>query len=470
MNREEALVKNTLIISLGTFLPQLFNFITIPVLTNYLSVDEYGTYDLIITVVALLLPIATLQIQSAAFRFLLDIRGEKEKCKVIVSNILIFITIISLCVLIVFSLVLNLHTVNLEILICVYLLLDVLYNTLGQIIRGLSDNKGYAVGAIVLSALKTILIVLFVICSKKGIEGILIAFCVAYLTADIFLIIRGRIYIYVSLNVVSLAVIKKLLCYSWPMVPNNLSAWVLKMSDRFVITYYLGTSANAIYAAANNIPNIVNLVRSVFVMAWQENASLAVEDEDSADYYSKMFERTFSLVFGVTTMLIGLTPVLFRILIKGNYQDAYGQMPILFLGTFFGCISAFQGGIYIAHKKTVNGGLSMIVAAMINLWIDLLLIEYIGIYAGSVSTLVSYFVLFTFRLFDILRFQKMKYNWRTLGEQVFVILLMCVFCLLEYDWLNVLNAIMGCIFAIYFNTELVADIVKKIMKKIKGKC
>lgn len=468
MSREKALVKNTLIISLGTFLPQLFNFVTIPVLTKYLTVEEYGTYDLIITVVALLLPIATLQIQSAAFRFLLDIRGDKEKSKVIVSNIITFTVIMSLSVLIVFCCILNLQSVYLKTLICIYLFLDVFYNTLGQISRGLSDNKGYAVGAIVLSAVKTTLIVLFVVCFKDGIIGILIAFCVAYLIADIFLIIRRKIYNYYSLKDVSFVEIRKLLSYSWPMVPNNLSSWVLKMSDRLVITYYLGTSANAIYAAANNIPNIVNLARSVFVMAWQENASLAVEDEDSAAYYSRMFALTFSLVAGATAMLIGLTPLLFKILIQGNYQEAYGQMPVLFMGIFFSCISAFHGGIYIAHKKTLSGGMTMIAAAIVNLVLDLLLIKHVGIYAGSVSTLVSYFLLFLFRLFDVKRFQKIEYSyWKIIG-QISILTVMCVICAMESVKWNVINFGIGCAFALYINRELLQDLEKSLTKLKKN--
>ena len=76
MSREKELVKNTAILSIGRFLPKLFSSFTLPVLTLYLSKKEYGTYDLIGTIVMLAIPVATLQIQSAAFRFLLDCRND----------------------------------------------------------------------------------------------------------------------------------------------------------------------------------------------------------------------------------------------------------------------------------------------------------------------------------------------------------------------------------------------------------
>ena len=49
MSREKALVKNSAIISVGTFLPKLVSLITLPIVTAGLNKTEYGTYDLIIT-------------------------------------------------------------------------------------------------------------------------------------------------------------------------------------------------------------------------------------------------------------------------------------------------------------------------------------------------------------------------------------------------------------------------------------
>lgn len=46
----------------------------LPIYTNILSTEEYGAVDLIITYTALLLPLVTLQLEQALFRFLLDKR------------------------------------------------------------------------------------------------------------------------------------------------------------------------------------------------------------------------------------------------------------------------------------------------------------------------------------------------------------------------------------------------------------
>lgn len=90
MSREKELVKNTIILSLGSFLPQLTSLITLPLLTAYLTKTEYGTYDLINTIISLIIPIITIRIESAAFRFMIEYRNDTEKSRQIVSTILIF--------------------------------------------------------------------------------------------------------------------------------------------------------------------------------------------------------------------------------------------------------------------------------------------------------------------------------------------------------------------------------------------
>ena len=77
MKREQEFVKSSLVLSIGTILPKFASLITLPIVTGYLTKVEYGIYDLITILVSLVLPIATLQMQSAAFRFLIANRNKR---------------------------------------------------------------------------------------------------------------------------------------------------------------------------------------------------------------------------------------------------------------------------------------------------------------------------------------------------------------------------------------------------------
>ena len=96
MSRETKLVKNTFILSIGTFLPKFAAFITTPILTACLSKTSYGTYDLILVLVSLVLPVTTLQIHTAAFRFLIEHKHDRNLAKLYLSNITAFVLPVAL--------------------------------------------------------------------------------------------------------------------------------------------------------------------------------------------------------------------------------------------------------------------------------------------------------------------------------------------------------------------------------------
>lgn len=467
MSRENELFRNTVILSIGRFLPKLVSIITLPILTARLTKSEYGTYDLISGLVMLLMPIATLQIQSAAFRFLIDSRKDEKKTAVTITNIFILTVPVSIVVSV--ALIFFMHTVGsgIRILISIYFFADILYLTIAQVVRGLGQNKVYSVSSIILSCINCLGIVLTVQIIGKGLPGVMVSVCMANMIAVIFLGYHIKISRYIKLSFLSKKHLREMVSYSWPMIPNNLSNWVLRLSDRVVITAVLGIEANAVYAVANKIPNLLSIAQSVFVMAWQENASIAVKDKDADVYYTKMFDKIFSLLIGFTAILIAFTPIMFVLLIKGDYDHAYYQIPLLFLAMFFYCISAFQGGIYIAHKKTRSVGVTTIAAAIVNLAIDVLLVKVIGITAGSLSTLTAYFLLYIFRLRGTLKFQKITYN---IKKQVILLAAICVmlaFCLLRNAWMDVMNIAIGFVLFFELNQDLVKSVYKQIIRNQK---
>lgn len=465
MSREKELAKNTIILSIGKLLPKFMTFITLPILTAQLSKAEYGAYDLISTLIMLVIPIATLQIQSAAFRFLIDCRKDKEASTLIITNIFVVTIPISLLASILVQFWFLDYSVPVRICIAAYLFFDTFFLTLGQIVRGVGKNKVYSSAAIVLSVINMVAIVCTVQFAHAGLFGVLVSLLLANIAGSVYLFFYARVFSFVDPTVISLSKIRELLSYSWPMVPNNLSNWVLKLSDRLVITAVLGVEANAVYAVANKIPNLLSIAQSVLVMAWQENASIAAKDDDAEIYYSNMLDTVFSLMFGCTALLIAGTPIMFAVLIRGDYTEAYYQMPVLILAMFFFVVSSYFGGIYVAHKRTKSVGISTMAAAAINLAIDLVFVRSMGIWAGSLSTLCAYVVLYFYRLIDCQKFQPLKVNILKQGSQIVLMIVMLVFCFCQNMVFNVINFLLGVALFFYFNKNMLLLSLKTL--KIK---
>ena len=467
MSREKELVKSTAVIGLGKLLPRFVSLITLPILTACFTKSQYGSYDLITTMVALLMPFATLQIQAAAFRFLIECRKDHVGSSEIISNIYMVVVPVSFVVSVGVFIFMPEMDAPTRFAVAVYFFLDSIEITAAQIARGLGKTKVFAVSSIVLSVVNGLGIVAALKMIDSGLLGVVWSLALANAVAFIYLSIRTRIWTFIKLNMVSKSKLKELLSYSWPIVPNALSNWILKLSDRLVITGFMGVEANAVYAVANKIPNLLSIAHTVLIMAWQENASIAVKDQDASEYYTKMFDKILRMMAGATALLIAFTPVLFALLIKGDYDDAYVQMPILVLAMFFYVMSAFQGGIYVAHKKTKSIGVTTILAALINLLIDLIFVNLIGITAGSISTLVAYMFLYFYRMYDLRKFQPMKINVRTQVICLAIIVGMLFLCFLRIWYLDAINMALGIVVFCVMNKDLILTVMKKMKKMFR---
>lgn len=467
MSRESSLVKNTIILGFGTFLPTLVSLITTPILTGKLTNTEYGTFDLINTLVSLLLPVVTLQIQAAGFRFIIAERSNKERCKIIISNITA-VTIPAIIISgVLLAIILRSQDSLLVALMVIYFGIDIINNTLSQIARGFANNKIYSIATIAQSITKMIFIVLVLEMFSWGLNGVLTALVAGTIVSVLLLAFTLKIWDYIRFKYISGQTIKELLGYSWPMVPNSLSGWLLRLSNRLVITFFLGVEANAIYAVANKIPNLLTTVNGTFSMAWQENASVSANDDDVCSYYSKMYDTFWNLIAGSCAVLIAATPVLFCILIRGDYKAAYYQMPILFIGILYSCLSSFLGGIYVANKRTKNVGVTTVLAAISNVVIDLLTVNIIGITAGSVSTLVSYMLLTIYRMWDLQKFQPIKYRVKKIIIINIYLIIMSILCFIDNLTVNLINIPLGIIIAVYLNKDLLKVIIEKLRKILK---
>ncbi len=465
MNRVISLVKNTFILAVGTIAPKLANFIILPLLTAYLTKKEYGTYDLIVTLCFLLIPIATLQIQTAAFRFLIEAKGDEKKR--IITNIFAYIVPTSLISFFIIYFVSYTIPIFARVMIAIYFMAEIIYQTLGQIVRGLSKNKIYSSAAVICSITNMVAIVIFVWRLKWGLNGVLLAITLSVALPTIFIIIRSNILREIDFRYVEKNSIIQMLKYSWPMVPNTISMWVMNASDRLVVTFFLGVEANAVYAVAKKIPNILTLAQSTFTMAWQESASLASSDDDVVEYYSDMFDKVFRLMSAVMILVLIALPILFHLLIRGDYAEAYIQMPIIILSMFFYSICSYLGGIYVAEKRTFNVGATTVVSAAVNLFVNLALISFIGLFAASISTLVSYIILSFYRMFNIKKLVDIRYNYKLIVLTVFALSIFCFMSVISAWQIYVFEIITGIVFSYILNRELVQNLWNICMNKIK---
>ena len=465
MSRQSALVKNTFILSFGSIVPKFVNIITLPILTGFLSKADYGIYDLVISMVTLLLPVATLQMQAAAFRFLIDVREDRERQEAIVTNITVVTTVLSFGVLTVVFFMLSSLPILVRILVCGYYLLDILVATLRQVARGVSLNGVYSLSVIVNSAAEGLAIVGFVMLLQGGLNGALVASVIGQATSLLILAFGIDIFSFLNLHTLSISVSKELIAYSWPLIPNSLSNWAINMSDRLILTAILGIEASAIYAAASKIPNMLGIFQLAFNLAWQENASLVSNDDDRGAYYTRMFDVVFRLSAGGLALLFAASPLIFAVLIHGDYSESYVHMNILFIGALASSVSSFLGGIYIARMKTKEIGVTTVAVAIVNIVSELVFMPFLGIFAASFAYTLSFAALAIFRAWHIRSFEQINFNLRLIVTSSFILILIGFLGALKTPLAIAVNAIFGVALFVLLNRSLLRTCYARFFRR-----
>lgn len=167
MNREKEFLRNTGILAFGTVVPKAVNLLILPIYTAYLTREEYGIYDLIMVLAILFIPLATMQIQSSAFRFLIENDTDYDKRKSIITNTFVFLLPSVLVALMILYIFLYRIENAIRFGICVYFLMDVFMNVGGQIARGSRKNHIYSIGAIINAGANLLFSIFFLIILKE---------------------------------------------------------------------------------------------------------------------------------------------------------------------------------------------------------------------------------------------------------------------------------------------------------------
>lgn len=441
------LTKNTVLLSIGTLLTKGINFMMIPLFSSWLTTADYGTFDLLVTYVTLLVPFISLSNSEAIFRFSID-SDDKEKRKYISVGACISVlnTFIISMVLLLF---LTLSNWNLAFPFFALLLSEMILNHFQGVARALKKLQIYAIASVISTIGIALAVTMLVFVLHQGLSGIIYGYALGYFIGELYIFAKVRYWNLFSWCSLSSETMKAMIKYAYPLVPNNICWWIIDASDRTFINLLLGATSNGLYAIACKIPNFCSSVCNMFIISWQEAAIDALEIEQRNKYYNYIFNKTISVMVSLCAGTLSLNYFCFNYLFSDRYYDAYHYVPILITSLFFSTLTQFLGGINIGLKRTKENGVTTIIGAAVNILVDVFLILKVGIYAAAISTIVSNFVMFIIRLH------------RLSNEVIFKISKENILYALYYIYMLVMSYKMNCLYISFIN--LLAAVVMFIL-------
>lgn len=469
MDKNKELAKNTLIITIGKICTQFISFFLLPLYTAYLETGDFGTVDLLNTYISLLVPIVTLQLENAVFRFLIDARENEEAKCAIITNVFKYIVLHIIIYSVIYLLIANFINVTYKYFLLSNVIVCILSSIMLQISRGLGDNKTYSEGSVICGSLAVVLNVILIAVLKFGAYGILISNLIANITCFVFILVKLKVYKYINLKKDDNSkIIKEMYKYSMPMIPNSISWWVVNASDRTIISSIISVSANGIYSVANKFSGIFITIYNLFNLSWTESAAMHINDSDRDEFFSNTINTMFKFFSSICIGIIATLPLVFSMLVKENYKEAYLYVPILMVATLFNVVVGLYSVIYIAKKETKEVAKTSVIAAIINIVINLLLVKRIGLYAAALSTAIAYFAMMIFRYFDVKKYIDIKIKMSVIITTIIMLVVTITAYYLNNTIISLIVLFITIIYAIIINKAFIIEFLKLLNNKLKG--
>ena len=395
-NKYRTLLDNTFLLSLGTFGSKILTFVMVRFYTGVLTPSDYGTADLIMQTANLLLPVVSLGITNGVFRFALD---RKEHRKSIFSAGLYTILLGSLILLAAGPLLSRSEDLHEYVeLICAYTLASCLHSLCAQYIRAEGKTALFAGQGIFNTALVIWFNILFLQVFRLGVFGYVMSVVVADGICTGYLVLREKLW-KLLVPKPDDSVTKAMLRYSIPLIPATIFWWITSVSDRYMVTWFLGAEANGLYAVACKIPTILSLLSTIFMEAWQFSAisEATVDREVHIRFYSQVWGFFLSAMVLVGSVMIVLCRLEIRVLAARSYYAAWQYVPVLAMAMVFSAFSSFMNSVYVVMEKSHLSLWTAVWGAGANILMNLWMIPRIGIQGAAIATLVSYLMCFGIR-------------------------------------------------------------------------
>lgn len=397
-NKYRHLAHNTAIIAIGSFGSKVLSFLIVPLYTYTLSTSEYGIVDLFTTTMSLMIPFTTVLMQEAIIRFLAA--NEYDEKTVLNNSFFVFI-LGSVIVTLVLPVLQNWFPFKEYMWYFIAFVVIGGYNRVfGENLRATGKIIQYSIYGVLSTFSLVSLNIVFLLLLRTGVVGYFRALVITEIICAIYITIAGRIIKKISVTSIDFLIMKDMLKYSIPLIPNNIMWWIMNAGDKYIINFFLGNDANGLYSLSMKIPTILSVMFTIFIQAWQLSAIEENNKKGQEEFYSRIFSIVVVFLMIIATISILMTKPIFSVAIDPSFYNAWKYVPVLCVATVFNCLATFCGITYMVTKTSIKAFTTTLIGAVINLAFNFILIQFIGLFGIAVGTGLGYIVVFLMRMRD----------------------------------------------------------------------
>ena len=431
-DRYSKLAGNTIIFAISSFSSKLLTLIVQPFLTYAMAeIADLGLSKILSQYANLLIPFVSMGMSNAIIRFGLD-KGNSKK-QVFTNGLLTILLgygILLLCWPVTRLLP---DMAQYGLLLYIYVLTSCLRTLCTQFVRSRERNRLVAVDGILCTFATLMFYVLYLVGFKLGAAGYLLAIICGDMTSILFLTFRCRLWRYVELRHLNRKLWRQMLRFSLPMIPAQISFWVINASDLFFVRHmcdglggHSGAAWSGLLSTGYFLPTILNTLGLIFYEAWQLSA--VTEENGIEKFFSTVFYSYSSVLFCCAAGIIWLCRPVMHIM-KANYYYSWHFVPFLTLAAVCTCFNQFLNSIYVRYKKSTHSLYTMLAGAVANCIMNYFFIRQWGPIGATYASFLGLALVFVLRAGDTYRMlhmnthpRRVAFNALLLAAEAFVLL------------------------------------------------
>ena len=180
--------------------------------------------------------------------------------------------------------------------------------------------------------------------------------------------------------------------FGLPMVPQQLSGWILGVGDRVVVRHVLGSVAVGRYSVAYNVGSL-GFILLVFVnQAWMPRIYAVADRVARSRLLASSRDMMNLLLIPVVCGLAAGAPVVLGVWVPQSFHPAE-LTPIVAIVA----ICTFPFGQFLANLRalmsegrTGRAAVATLVAAAVNIGLNVVMVPFLGITGSAIATVLSY--------------------------------------------------------------------------------
>ena len=394
-NPYKNLVNNSIAFTIANIGSKVISFIMVPLYTYVLATEQYGTIDVMMTMNSLLLPIVFLCLSDAVLRYTMDKRYDKADVLTAATKVYLVSFVVICCLLPILAYI-KPELKDYLYLFGLLFMLNGVSTLMSQFLRATGHIKAYAANGVFYTFVFASMNILFLVFLNLGVTGYLLSSIVADVIRILVAVIVSKSWRYISFSNNSKAILKMMLYYSLPLIPNALMWWVMDASDKFVILLFCGIEANGLYAVSKKLPTLIDTFHGIFNQAWQLSAIEENDNEKILEFTTQIYKYYIVFLSLIASIIVFVSRP-FIYLLGESYHSSWKYIPFLVVSVVFSSVSGFLSSKLIANEKTKFILKTTIIGALANIVMNFILIPIFGINGAGFATMASFFIVWKLR-------------------------------------------------------------------------